>query len=380
MKKYITIILIFLSWSSSFAQSNIEFNGYLQNMQTVWAPNNQSWIFSNTISNRFNFTWYAKNNLVLRSSLRNIFDYGQFVGLVPFYSEFATRDIGYFDLTEEVTSNNSYVLYSNIDRLNLIYTIDKLEIQIGRQRINWGVNSVWTPNDIFNSSSFINFDYMEKPGSDALRILYYLGFASSVEVVSKLDYKNDLTFASKLQFNKWEYDFQILGGFSESDYILGAGWSGNINTAGFTGELTYFGNRDNNLADKQILVSSFGINYMFANSLFISADFLFNSDGKVGKAQSVNNLFNLDYSAKNLSPSKYSVFSQIQYPITPLTNASLATIFNPTDGSFFLSPSVEFSLNEDVYLFVSGQIFIGETLSEWGDYGQFYYFRLKWNF
>ena len=76
-------------------------------------------------------------------------------------------DNGYLDLTEKISSGNSYLLYTNIDRLNLSYTFNKLEIQIGRQRVNWGISSVWTPNDIFNSSSFINFDYAEKPGSDA---------------------------------------------------------------------------------------------------------------------------------------------------------------------------------------------------------------------
>ena len=130
--------------------------------------------------------------------------------------------------------------------------------------------------------------------------------------MSKLDYKNDLTFANKFQFNKWDYDFQILRWVNRSRLYT---WSRLewevINNAGFTGELTYFGNKDNNIQTKQNLGSKHWINYMFANSVFVSADFLFNSDGKIGKAKSVNNIFNLDYSAKNLSPSKYSVFGSV---------------------------------------------------------------------
>lgn len=383
MKK--ALIIIFASFtlvqSLSFGQSNIELNGYVQNMQTVWAPKETDfWLFSNSASNRFNFTWYANEKITAKVSLRNIFDYGQFVSLIPYYSEMATIDNGYLDLTEEITSSNSYVLYSNIDRLNFTYTLDDLEIQIGRQRINWGISSVWTPNDIFNSSSFINFDYAEKPGSDAIRLQYYLDFASSIELVSKLDYNKNLTLAGKYQFNSWDYDFQIISGFSNVDYIIGGGWSGNISDAGFNGEFSYFRNKENFSDDSGIFVSSIGANYMFSNSLFISGEFLYNSVGFVGKKNSLNNLFELDYSAKQLSLSRYSIFLQASYPITPLINTTLATMINPTDGSLFVNPSIEYSLNEDVYLLISCQIFAGEEFTEWGDYGQFYYTRIKWNF
>lgn len=375
-------LLIFFSISSiTFSQSNLELNGYLQNMQTAWSPkSNEELLLSNSITNRINFAWYPHKDLIFRVGLRNIFDYGRFVSMIPFYSKIALQDAGFADLTEEIVSGKSYILYSNIDRLNLRFTYDNLEIQIGRQRINWGINSVWTPNDIFNSSSFINFDYVEKPGSDALRLQYYIDFASSLELVSKLDYDKNLTLAGRFKINKWNYDFQILGGLTEIDYIFGGGWAGDIYNAGFTGEFTYFKNRKSNQNLDEQFVSSIGTNYTFTNSLFISLEFLYNSIGKTGTINSLNNFFNLNYSAKQLSPARYSIFSQAAYPITPLLNSSIAAILNPSDGSMLLSPTLEFSLNEDVYLLTSGQFFLGADFTEWGNYGQFYYLRIKWNF
>lgn len=375
-------LLIFFSISSiTFSQSNLELNGYLQNMQTAWSPkSNEELLLSNSITNRINFAWYPHKDLIFRVGLRNIFDYGRFVSMIPFYSKIALQDAGFADLTEEIVSGKSYILYSNIDRLNLRFTYNNLEIQIGRQRINWGINSVWTPNDIFNSSSFINFDYVEKPGSDALRLQYYIDFASSLELVSKLDYDKNLTLAGRFKINKWNYDFQILGGLTEIDYIFGGGWAGDIYNAGFTGEFTYFKNRKSNQNLDEQFVSSIGTNYTFTNSLFISLEFLYNSIGKTGTINSLNNFFNLNYSAKQLSPARYSIFSQAAYPITPLLNSSIAAILNPSDGSMLLSPTLEFSLNEDVYLLTSGQFFLGADFTEWGNYGQFYYLRIKWNF
>ena len=46
----------------------------------------------------------------------------------------------------------------------------------------------------------------------------------------------------------------------------------------------------------------------------------------------------------------------------------------------FITPTLEISLNQDVYLLTSGQFFLGDDFTEWGDYGQFYYLRIKWNF
>jgi hypothetical protein len=37
-------------------------------------------------------------------------------------------------------------------------------------------------------------------------------------------------------------------------------------------------------------------------------------------------------------------------------------------------------LNQDVYLLITAQFFLGSSLTEWGDYGQFYFLRIKWNF
>ena len=88
-----TYILLFIISIPVFPQSSFDVNGYLQNMQTVWAPKNEdNWIFSNSIGNRFNFTWYATAEVTFRSSLRNIFDYGQFPSFVPNYSKIAAYD------------------------------------------------------------------------------------------------------------------------------------------------------------------------------------------------------------------------------------------------------------------------------------------------
>jgi len=382
MKK-ISLIFVFilLAFGKINAQSDYNFTGYLENLQTVWIPkNSKQWIMMNSVINRFNFAWYLNTDFTMNISMRNNFDYGQYFQIVPGYASFITHDNGFMNLTKKIASNTSYVFYTNIDRLNLLYLKGNLELQLGRQRINLGLNAIWTPNDIFNSSSYLNFDYVEKPGSDAIRVQYYTGAASSVEFAYKLNHDKQVTAAGIIKLNKWNYDFQLLGGVMNKDYVLGGGWSGQIGGAGFSGEMTYFRNKKKFADTNGVLVAAISGNYTFPNSLFVQAEFLYNSAGKVGKAGGLTNLFSRTYSAKNLSPARYSVFGEVSYPITPLFKANVSAIFNPNDHSFYFGPYVDISLTEDIYFLITGQFFVGDNNSEWGNYGQFYYLRLKWSF
>ena len=372
--------LLFVS-GISLAQNNIEINGYLQNFQTVWKPKgNDKLNLTNTINNRFNFTYFPSDNVTLTADMRNIIEYGDFISSIPGYADIITKDNGYFNLTNKISSGNSYVFYNNIDRLNILYSKGNTEIQLGRQRINLGINLVWTPNDIFNSSSFLDFDYVEKAGSDALRFQYYTGIASSIEFVYKLNADKEISAAGIFKFNEWQYDFQILAGQMEKDYIFAIGWAGQIANAGFTGEITYFRNKNNFNDTTGIVVAAIGGSYTFSNSLAIHGEFLFNSNGKTENAGLFNNPFSQKYSAKNLSLAKYSVFAEISYPVTPLISADISSIFNPSDKSFYAGPSLNISLTENIYFLAAAQFFSGKQFSEWGNYGQFYFLRLKWNF
>ena len=97
-----------------------------------------------------------------------------------------------------------------IDRASAEYNGGKWDITLGRQRINWGINTVWTPNDIFNTFNYFDFDYEEeRPGSDAARVQYAFTPSSTIELaVSPGKPANQNIGAVMYRFNKWNYDFQ----------------------------------------------------------------------------------------------------------------------------------------------------------------------------
>lgn len=393
MKKVITTIaLLFLISAFCFAQDDqkkidwgtLSVEGHLQYLENIWIqPNSEHWETMGQLNNRLDFTWY-KGGFTSQVGMRNILNYGQMVyNYYPYLADQATTDYGWADLTKQWASDSSYYLFTNIDRAYLSFTHQNLEIIAGRQRINWGTNLVWNPNDIFNTFNYFDFDYVERPGCDALKVQYYTGMASSVQLAWKVDSDNKSTIAGMYKFNKWNYDFQLLGGIMRDEIVLGAGWSGDIKGAGFNGEGTVFFPDENQKGENEhiVFVGSAGANYTFPNSLYIHASAIYNSDGTTGKAFAGNAIIiDRDISAKTLTPSRMEIFGEVAYQLSPLIRGTIAGILNPYDGSAFVGPSVDISLTDNIGLLLIGQLFAGEELTEYGNYGQLLYGRIKWSF
>ena len=270
-----------------------------------------------------------------------------------------------------------------IDRLYLEYVKNNLEVRVGRQRINWGINTVWNPNDIFNAFAFTDFDYEERPGSDAIRIKYYTGIASSVEVATRIfnvfekdSLKQEKIIAGLWKINKWNYDFQLLAGYVKNDLAIGGGWAGNIKNASFKGEFTYFYALEDSV--QHAFAATLGWDYSFSNSLYINAGYLYNSIG--ASNADVSNLFQFELSARNLYPYKHAIFAQTSYPFSPLINAGVAVIYSPVNvHPLFVNPTFTLSITENWDLDFIGQIVFNDS----GKYSsplQAFFIRLKFSY
>ena len=395
MKKLILILCILTSLQS-WAQKKFEIDGRIEGMP-VYMANNQSdlsqigigsdqMLTYTELNNRINLRWYPTQALSFELGMRNNATFGNMIyqtnsALNNAYNKLLTYDDGYVNLTKTWAEGPNGVFYTNLDRLFAALEMGKFNVRVGRQRINWGVNMVWQPNDLFNTFNYLNFNYPERPGSDAIRVQYYTGFTSSLDVAYKIDQQERSTYAGRFTFNQWNYDWQVMAGVMNQEYyVAGLGWSGDIKGAGFSGEASYYSPMINDTSFKETLLATISFNYTFANSLYLHASYLYNSQGTTGKAGRgffvmMDNITALDYTL-----SMGQVFAQISYPLTPLLQLDMSGIMNPYDGSFYLGPSLNFSLTEDISLFLIAQTFFGDGGSEYGDYGQMYFARISWNF
>ncbi len=374
--------------SAQDKESNFAFKGYLKYLTTVnFQDVNEDWITDNLIHNRLELKYYPSDKWTFDLEMRNRLFYGEQVKLynqidsLPSYGDFVGTDHGFFNLSHNWAEGSSYVLNTTIDRFFVDYSSGNWLVRAGRHRINWGQNLVWNPNDVFNAYSYFDFDYEERPGTDAVRVQYYTGSTSAAEFVYQLgDDIDDMSFMGLYKFSKWNYDIQFLAGQVKRDLVVGTGWSGDIKGGGFRGEFTYFHDKDSLSDPVGQLIASISGDYTFPNSLYLHTSVIYNSKGSTGKAGMINPNVVTQTSAKYLTLSRFDMFGQVSYQISPLWRADFSTIINPYDGSYFVSPSAIYSLTDNMELLFLAQIYGGDAGTEFGGIGKLFNFRYKWAF
>lgn len=387
MNRSLLIILFLFSTLSLYSQTEkFSFSGYVKDLFMYYNPkklveSDGKDISYNLIHNRLNSKWYVNDNLTVCAELRNRLFMGELIERYAGFKDIIAGDGGFVDMSFNVASGDKWFLNSTLDRLYIDYSFGKWQFTLGRQRINWGVNLVWNPNDIFNAYSYFDFDYEEKPGTDAFKLQYYSTETSSLELVYKLgDNADEMSLAGMYRFAKWEYDFQLIGGWVGKDIVVGGAWAGDIKGAGFRGEFSYFTPRESSSAGSSSFVGSVSGDYTFTSQLYIHSGVLFNSAGTTAKAGGRDLLIDRDLSARNLSFAQFSVFGQLSFPFSPLLRFDISSIVNPCDGSLFVNPGVSYSLSDNIDVMLTAQIFRGKEDSEFGNYGHIYYARLKCSF
>lgn len=348
MRKILILSLtLALNSGISFSQQEkkITINGYLTTMQTVMFDSlSGPFINENLIHNRINLKAYPTDHLTFSAEFRNRLFTGDMVEMGSFYADIIGSDNGVADMSWNVINKRSLLLNTTIDRLWIEVSYEKFQVTLGRQRINWGQTFVWNPNDIFNAYSFFDFDYVERPGSDALRMEYFPSPSSAVELAAKIDSDNDITAAGLYRFNLWSYDIQFLAGIVNSeDIVLGAGWSGAVGNVSFRGEGSWFQPYEEFPNSAGTILLTAGGEKIFKDNSMAQVQIMYcnNPPGLI----SFNNLYySGNLSAKDLAFSEFTAFGQFSWAATPLLNLSLSAMWFPDLKGYYAGPSLEYSL------------------------------------
>ena len=375
---FFIIILISLESTAQEKKSEFTLSGYVKYLPS-YLDYNSSYFDSETIHlihNRLNLRGYFGENFSLGLEFRNRMIFGE--------NSYISSDDGLVDLSHFIVDNTNFKLHSMIDRFWLKYQKDKIEISIGRQRVNWGINTIWNSNDLFNAYNFIDFDYIERPGSDVIRFQYTGDNLSSFDIVYKPTKNDGSVIAALYKINKMGYDFQFLAANYYEDVALGGGWAGNLKNAGFKGEFTYFVAKnllvDGVDQDNSISLSS-SVDYSFKNGFYILGSYLYNSNGFSDPSVfSLGSLTENVLSPKNLMPSKNSYLIQASKPITPAINSSLTILYGQGVNFMFISPNITYDINKSFDLNFIGQFFYGEVDGNFQNLMKGIYLQLRYSF
>ena len=332
------------------------------------------------IHHRLNLQLHLNAGLRIRGALRSRLFYGEAVKIQPsFAASIADTDNDVVDLSLIWLRHSSMAGHSVVARLYLAWVSGDWEVRFGRQRINWGVATVWNPNDIFNAYAYTDFDYEERPGSDALRVTRYFGFGNSLEVALRMSgQKQDAVGALLYRFREGVYDIQLLAGYMQEYWTIGGAWAGNIGQAGWKGECSGF--LPSSAEEKAALAGSMEFDYTLKGGWYVQAGMLVNTNGVTSRR--ITELFNFDLSARNLYPYPFTTLLRASYPVSPILNAALALLYSPGQPNpVFLAPVVSLSMAQDWDLDLVGQVVFEEKVA--GGYGsplQAVFLRVKWSY
>ena len=346
------IFLILYSFGfSGYSQDTPEavtLNGYITSMQSAMFDSlSGPFLNENLIHNRLNFKAYLNDKITFAAEFRNRLFTGDMVRYGRPYAGMIGDDNGVVDMSWNIIEEQSFLLNTTIDRLWFDLHYDKFQITIGRQRINWGQTFVWNPNDIFNAYSYFDFDYIERPGSDALRLQYFPSSSSVAEFALKVDDENDVTAAGLWRFSMWNYDIQFLAGLMNSeDVVIGAGWSGSIGSMSFRGEGTWFDPYEDFPGDESTVIVTAGIDKVFKNNSIAQIQLMYCNDPF--DLNYFNSFYSGNFSSKQLAFSEFTAFGQFTWAATPLLNLAIAAMWFPDLEGYFAGPSMDYSLSENL--------------------------------
>jgi hypothetical protein len=377
----LTIPILFLSTCLSAQDSlgvkRFQFQGYIKDLQSLtWQENMRNLITGNLIHNRINLKWLPTARITGAIEFRNRLFWGEEVSLTPGFSSRLRNSNEALDLSANWINEQRMVLHSNIDRLWFDYQGGKWSVRVGRQRINWGIGTTWNPNDLFNTFNFLDFDYEERPGADALKVQYLTGEMNHLEFAFSVSQNSKKIGALKYFVNVANYDLQFIAGWFQDQPTLGMGWSGSIKETGFKGEVQYYLS-SNEYAEH--LNFSVEADHVFENGWYLSAGFLLNNLG-LDEAPIILSVSSLDITPRNLMPTKWNTVFTISKEITPLISANATAIYTPGTNLMIVLPTFTFSLTENVDVNLVWQSFFGEGFSGFDDITHRAFLRIKWNF
>jgi hypothetical protein len=270
-----------------------------------------------------------------------------------------------------------------VDRLNVQFSGDNINIKLGRQPINLATTYYFTPNDFFAPFAAQTFYRNYKPGVDAARLDWQWGELSQLSVYTVLNYPTEsINSTSRQSSPNWSdtsilvrvstlidtFELALLFGEDQGDDIVGLDFQGELfDWLGVRGEghLRF----PDELSQSRDEKFSLALEHRFETSLTIRLEQFHQSSG-AGWQQDYALTRQNDrlYLAKNYTALGAS------YEITPFLNGDAVWIYNQIDTSSLLALFTTYSLSDESELSLGANLPIGKQPqngminSEFGSY------------
>ncbi|NIM91580.1 MAG: hypothetical protein GTO17_11605 [Candidatus Aminicenantes bacterium] len=366
MKRWpIILVLFFLCSSILIAQDKLEIFGYFE-----------SQMMGVEIKNAFLLLYSNKLRVDLKSSLsKNItfaanFDYITYHGK----TEWNILDFLAPQVVSEVPEGMEafYVLpFSNrtfLDNAYLKIAFKPFDLIVGKQQISLGTGYVWNPTDVFNVKDYLDPTY-EQPGHNAIRLDVPLGTSYTLTTLFSPDENwEDSAKMIQLKGRISRFDFSFIAiekvwrfhDYTEFDsesmnflelpekrQLLGFSTAGELLGLGVWAEYAY--NKMETTKNFYELV--LGTDYTFDFQTYVMIEYYRNTLGKTQYDDYTLNDWMRLMATEQKAISRDQVYVFVQHPVTDLLSAGISSIYNISDSSLALVPTLNYSLSDNVDIF-----------------------------
>lgn len=310
-----------LFFTSNDLVADTRYYGDVNRLRTDWDMKAWSWLSAKVI-------W--DNEVIL----------GNYVQAFDFAASESLRDSPQMNLYYNIVQKKNFYYGQNFYRAYLKIAPKPLTLIAGRQKIDWGVARILSPTDLYTPLSTFALEPTEKVGTDAANLTIPITKSTKLNAVYSINrhFSSSRTGATLTQ-TIGRFDVTALGGRFLKDTILGFNFTGDIKNVGVRGEFIY----DFSVSGGNFAQLTAGMDYGFANSFTIIAEYFFN--GQASDTFSPTFLLTPLPTANQIQ-TQHSQFIalQMKYDITPLLTPSLLTTWDILGSSVFVRPEIKYSV------------------------------------
>ena len=316
-------------------------------------------------------------------------------GIVPLPGDGVNRR---FDFDHTWQHDAGWASRLQLDRFSLSWHSGHIDATVGRQAIGFGRIVIDSPLDVIAPFPPDALDTDVRPGVDALRVTGHYGLDGQVGAVVVLgDVARHDSYLATWADNHAGIDLLALAGVLRERPMVGLGLAGSLGTLGLKGEAAFYEGEQVDEPDgdlhRHMLFTAAEVWYRFANGLTLVAQYLHNGAGTGDPA---------DYPLVARSApvqeglttllGRHYLLAAPSYEIHPLVTLNGLLIWNLTDASWLLRPTLVISLADNLSLELfwthnegthpCQQTFprLPEARSEFGSLGDSGGLFLKWYF
>ena len=289
----------------------------------------------------------------------------------------------FLDLESEIESGSNWVWSHDLDRFQIRWMTERLELTVGRQPVSWGTGLLWNPTDLFAGFSPTEIDRDEKLGVDVVRMTYSPNLDISLDLVAEpLDKRgpyrfqgDDSSLALRAGAHVGEYDLSAVGGQVAGDVVMGADFSGYVRDAGFRGEFLYTNVKECHQRNYTRMLLSVDYGFAVRWNPYLAVEYYYNGLGtddpdrylprlaasSVQRAFQRGNSFNLG---------RQYIGTVFRLTPSALVNFQSITLFNLDDTSVQEFISVSRSLTDNIDFLLGANVGFGGVGTEFGGFSE----------